>query len=280
MAEHDVTIIADGLGFAEAPRVLGAEQYFTVDNQVWRVADGVARPYATLPGQLLSIQWRDGALYAAAAPQRLIYRVDDPAATLAGDESGAQLVADLSAYGDAPINEFLILPAGTIVVGQIGFDPRFGAPPQPAPLLLVETDGTIRTTEVELVFANGMQLLPDGSQLLVAETLGNRIISVPIADGRSPGRARAFAELPDSPDGIALETDGSLWYASNQHLVRVADGGRELDRVTLPYSFATSVALGEPSDDRLFFTAIDSDPSAAADGITTGVFGWVVIDRP
>lgn len=280
MPDRTPTVVADRLGFAEAPRVIGDEQYFVVDDHVWRSADGQARPYARLPGQLLSIQWYDGALYAASAPLRRIYRIDDPAATLAGDAAGAVVVADLTEGDENAINEFFVFSDGTMVVGQMGFDPRFGAPPQPVPLLVVTPDGTVGESETRLLFANGMQLRPDGSELIVAETMGNRILALPVGEHTALGAARVFAELPDSPDGIALESDGSIWYAAGEHLVRVADGGRELDRVRLPYAFATSVALGEQSDGRLFFTAIDQPPSDAATGITTGVFGWIRVDRP
>jgi len=103
-------------------------------------------------------------------------------------------------------------------------------------IVLVTPDGTARQVASGLEFGNGMAVTPDNSALIVAESHGNRLTAFDIAaDGGLSGR-RVWAGLPGGyPDGICLDADGAAWYADvpGKHCVRVAEGGRVLQRVEL-----------------------------------------------
>jgi sugar lactone lactonase YvrE len=76
----------------------------------------------------------------------------------------------------------------------------------------------LRGGEVEVVltgldFANGVALSADGSQVIVAETGGRRLVSHPVGSAAS-GEPKVFvADLPSYPDNIALGSDGLVWIA-------------------------------------------------------------------
>ena len=63
-----------------------------------------------------------------------------------------------------------------------------------------------------LDFPNGMVITPDGTTLIVAESIGRRLTAFTIgADGASSER-RVFADgLDGPPDGIALDAEGGVW---------------------------------------------------------------------
>ena len=87
-----------------------------------------------------------------------------------------------------------------------------------------------------------MALTPDGSTLIVAETLMNRLSAFDVASGGLGERRTwaAFGDPPTSddvtellrqvdvaPDGICLDAEGAIWVAdaTGGRLIRVAEGG-------------------------------------------------------
>jgi sugar lactone lactonase YvrE len=78
-----------------------------------------------------------------------------------------------------------------------------------------------------------MALTNDGATLVVAESYRNRLSAYDAgADGSLTNR-RTFAELEFAPDGICVDADGAVWYATvpGSCCIRVAEGGAVLDRV-------------------------------------------------
>lgn len=80
-----------------------------------------------------------------------------------------------------------------------------------------------------LDFPNGIAISPDGTNLLIAESYTNRILTVGLASpGMAKGKYEVFADLPQNPlpldhnrapytanlpDGIAFDHVGRLWVA-------------------------------------------------------------------
>ena len=103
----------------------------------------------------------------------------------------------------------------------------------------------------DLLVPNGAVVTPAGDRLIVAETMAQRLTSFHIAGDGSLDDRRLFADLGDeSPDGICLDADGGIWFASirEHQVVRVEEGGRVTDRISTGERRAIACMLG--GDDR------------------------------
>jgi sugar lactone lactonase YvrE len=91
---------------------------------------------------------------------------------------------------------------------------------------LLRYDPAAGTTEVllgDLYFANGVQLLPDESAVLVVET-GRYRIRRYYLQGEKAGTSDFFAEnLPGMPDNIRLGSNGTYWLAMGAKRSRFID---------------------------------------------------------
>jgi sugar lactone lactonase YvrE len=113
----------------------------------------------------------------------------------------------------------------------------------------------------ELVFPNGMARSPDGRTLIVAETFAGRLSAFDMGeDGSLTGHrvwvdfaghdfatvAQALASGVPLPDGITVDAEGAVWLAdvSGTGAIRVAPGGKILDRVATPGLTVFAVELG------------------------------------
>jgi gluconolactonase len=77
-------------------------------------------------------------------------------------------------------------------------------------------------------FANGLALSADGRHLYVAETFGNAVFRVAIADDGSAGIREEVASLPGVlPDGLAFDTEGNLYVACYEpsQVLRISHDG-------------------------------------------------------
>ena len=64
-------------------------------------------------------------------------------------------------------------------------------------------------------FPNGSVITPDGSTLIVAETLGLRLTAFDIAEDGSLSNRRMWADLgARPPDRICLDAEGHVWVAN------------------------------------------------------------------
>ncbi|MFC7959970.1 SMP-30/gluconolactonase/LRE family protein [Rhodococcoides kroppenstedtii] len=157
--------------------------------------------------------------------------------------------ADLSAHATGHANDMHVDADGRAYVGNFGFDLMNMAPIETASLLRVEPDGSVHEDATDLHFPNGMAVTADGD-LLVDETLGNRISAFRIgADGalgprrdwavlgpmpESTDMATGIGEVVVAPDGCALGPDGTLWAADalNQRIVQIREGEGVVDELT------------------------------------------------
>ena len=136
---------------------------------------------------------------------------------------------------------------GNIYVNSIGFDfaemvdrvndpskPPTGSSPSITP------DGTARKVADGIAFPNGMVITPDNQTLIVSESFTGSLLAFDIADDGGLSNRRTWAE-GIGPDGICLDAEGAIWTSSRDNeCVRVAEGGRILDRIQLDRAcFAT-----------------------------------------
>ncbi len=99
----------------------------------------------------------------------------------------------------------------------------------------------------DLVVPNGSVITPAGDRLIVAETMAHRLTSFHIAADGSLDDRQVFADLGDeSPDGICLDADGGIWFASiaERQVVRVEEGGKVTERVSTGARRAIACILG------------------------------------
>ena len=124
-------------------------------------------------------------------------------------------------------------------------------------------------------FPNGSVVTPDGSTLIVDETLGNRISAFAINGDGSLGPRRdwaVFGDLPTTrsqetvipslalaPDGCGLDAEGALWVADalGARVCRVAEGGEILETIE-PGTGVFACMLGG-SDGRTLFLSCAPD---------------------
>jgi sugar lactone lactonase YvrE len=154
-------------------------------------------------------------------------------------------------------NELVVDGRGNAYVNQTGFDLMAGAEPTTGTIALVTPDGSAREVADGVWFPNGMAITADNSTLIVAESYRSRLTAFDIDDDSGLSNRRVWADLgKDVPDGICIDAEGAVWYADvpNRHCVRVAQGGRVLQTVTLDRG-CFSCALGGPQGRTLFIAA-------------------------
>ena len=242
MAPTDVLV--DGCHFTEDPRWRHGRLWFSdfYGHAVHSTSTaGDDRVEVLLDDQPSGLGWLpDGRLLVVSMTDRKVPRL----------EPDGRLVdhANLSGIATWWCNDMLVDHAGRAYVGHFGFDldgwiDEHGeasvlADPGPptAHVLLVHPDGRVEQAAADMRFPNGTVLTPDGSTLIVAETLGLRLTAFDVdADGRLSGR-RTWADLSGQlvpPDGICLDAEGAVWVANalGRTCVRVLEGGRITDTV-------------------------------------------------
>jgi sugar lactone lactonase YvrE len=242
-AGQEREVLVRGLTFGEGPRwhdgALHLSDMFA--PAVIRVeGDGLPEVVATHTGPVSGLGWLpDGRLLVVAMDGELLRL----------ESGGLVRHADLRAHAAYGVNDMIVHPGGWAYVGQFGYDRHAGGRAVGSALLRVDADGAVSEAAPDLMVANGMALMPDGRTLLVAESAGMRISAFSVdAAGVLSGR-RVYAQLPagHAPDGMCLDVEGAVWVAAvtKDCFLRLAEGGAELDRITMePGRRAVACVLG------------------------------------
>lgn len=159
--------------------------------------------------------------------------------------------ADLNSDTTSDLNDMVVGSDGRAFVGTYGFDPFDGSTPALGRVIRVEADGSHAVAATDLLFPNGMVILPDG-RLAVAETLAGRFTAFTIAtDGEltdrqewatlsAPPSMESMAELISTVevmlDGCTADAEGAIWAADpkNARCIRIREGGEILDEIPAP----------------------------------------------
>jgi sugar lactone lactonase YvrE len=154
------TVLADDLGFPEAPRWHAGRLWFSDfhDRVVRHLAPSGAPVVALeLDDSPSGLGWLPGGdLLVVSMVRRALLRV-------AGGTPA--LHADLAPLTRFRANDLVVDAAGRAYVSSFGFDLEGGAPPEPTVLLRVDPDGAVHLAAGDVVFPNGMVLTPDGRTL-------------------------------------------------------------------------------------------------------------------
>ncbi|MGH9210998.1 MAG: SMP-30/gluconolactonase/LRE family protein [Acidimicrobiales bacterium] len=249
MGERTLDKLADGGGFFEGPRWHEGRWWvsdfyrhavFTYD------ADGSETQVLTVENQPSGLGWLpDGSLLVVSMRDHRLLRRDA--------ESGeVGVLADLSEHCGGHLNDMVVDTEGRAWVGDFGFDLMAGADPQTTNVLRVDPDGTVTVAATDVAFPNGSVITPDGSTLIVGETIGCCYTAWTIADDGNLTDRRVWAELAPrptlapfsemlpqvrvAPDGCCLDTESHIWAADaiGRRCIRVAPGGEITDEVAAP----------------------------------------------
>ncbi len=242
MNPRSTNVVLDGLCFPEGPRWHDGRLFFSDQHDHRVVAmdpSGKAETIVEVPNQPSGIGWLpDGCMLVVSMLDRRVLRLED-----------GELVehADLSTHAPAACNDMVVDTQGRAYVGHFGFDMYGGESPEDSSLLLVLPDGWVSVAARGLQFPNGTVITPDGTTLIVGESMNGRLTAFSIgADGALDDR-RLFAQLPGAvPDGICLDAEGAIWAACpfSGRVLRMQEGGELLDEVKTTYDSAFACMLG------------------------------------
>lgn len=247
-------VLVTGRGLVEAPRWHDGRLTFsdwTAGEVIAVDAAGRTEVLAQIESLPLCSAWLpDGRLLIVSSADGLLLR----------REPDGSLVTHAELEG-AGWNDIVVDGRGNAYVNSVGFDMLADEAERPGHVVVVAGDGSVRRVAEDLAFPNGMAVTPDNATLIVAESHGQRLTAFDIgSDGDLTGR-RDFADLDDPPDGICVDAEGAVWYATvpGRRCVRVADGGRVLQTIELDRGGFACV-LGGPDRRTLFLTAAEWRP--------------------
>jgi sugar lactone lactonase YvrE len=273
-----VAVIAEtwveGLRFGECPRWRGGRLWLSdfYDHAVKVVgADGRVEVVVEVPGQPAGLGWLpDGRMLVVSMVDRRL---------LCFDGTRTREHADLGAIATFHCNDLVVDRAGRAYVGNFGFDleralhtrgvPGVIAEHDTAALARVDPDGSVHRVADGLSFPNGMVVTDDG-RLLVAETIAFRITAYDVGPDGLANRRVFAATGGRSPDGLALDAEGGVWFADclAAACVRVDRAGAVTDVVETD-ARCFGCALGGDDGRTLFVVGADSDEAAVASATRT-----------
>ncbi len=158
----------------------------------------------------------------------------------------------LLAGADTPagigFNDLTTDATGRIYVGCVGFRIFGGEEPKPGFLHVIDLDGSVRTISDGIMLTNGMGFSPDGKVLYHSDARGDVVRAYDVLPDGSVGPWRAFAGIKggETPDGLAVAADGSVWVAlAHGGAVAVYEpDGTLRERIAVPLPMVTSVCFG------------------------------------
>jgi sugar lactone lactonase YvrE len=255
MAGRRFETLADGGSFFEGPRWRDGRWWVSdfYRHTVLAIEPGGAtEEVMTVEGQPSGLGWLpDGSLLVVSMKDRRVLRraADGTVATY----------ADIAEHCGGAANDLVVDRAGHAYVGNFGFDIMAGESPRAANLVHVAPDGAVAVAAGDLRFPNGAVVSPDGSTLVVGETMGGRYTAFTIGEDGALGDRREWAAVPGvAPDGCALDAEGCIWAADavGGRLVRVAEGRGVIDEIPAPDGLGVyACMLGGPEGTTLLACA-------------------------
>ncbi|KXP08424.1 hypothetical protein AXK59_23785 [Tsukamurella tyrosinosolvens] len=279
--------MADGFTFPESPRWhSGRQAFYHVDideGEVWERKDGVQRLLYRFPHYISGIAFDDSdGFFVSTVMDRKVKHLQN---AIDGEPVESVLV-DLEPYFVNGINDLARGPGGDIYVGGFNFNAvaRFQNPDLPladGTFVRIARDGTVTPASGKIIFPNGVVIGPDRDRVLMADTYLNQITSWTLHDDGSLGEQGVWADLGDGqPDGMCLDAEGAIWYATDNRVVRVREGGEITDSVEFPDGHVTACALGGQDGRTLLVTAAATFVREILHQSRTGVMYEVRVDVP
>ena len=208
----------------------------------------------------------DGRLLFASRLDRAVFRRETDGTVVRHGE--------LSPWATFHANDMVVASNGQAYAGNFGFDlDAFTdgvldrSERKNASIIRVDPDGTSCEAAADLAFPNGTAISQDGATLVVAESMAARLTAFDRASDGTLSNRRVWASLDGvAPDGICLCADDTIWVANaaGSEAVRVAEGGRVVERVTTSLR-CFACMLGDDDRRTLYLvTAAESHAALAA----------------
>jgi sugar lactone lactonase YvrE len=274
----ELTQLVAGLDFGEGPRWRNGQLFYSdfYQHSISSVTpDGDHTTVLEVDDQPSGIGWLpNGDLLFVAMRSKQLRRFD-------GEK--VSLYADLSGLAAGLCNDMVVSSEGHAYVGNFGFDFETGGKPKTTRLIHVDPRGQVEWVGGELKFPNGTVITPDGSTLIVGQTMGRCYTAYDIAaDGSLTGERLWASIVGILPDGCALDAEGAIWCADagpGQAVCRVAEGGEILARIPTPdRNFACM--LGGSDGKTLFILTAPGASREEAAGKRAGKIWTTRVDSP
>lgn len=283
----DTSILAEGLHFGEGPRWRDGRLWFSdfYDHAVKSVGSGGdVRIELELDDQPSGLGWLpDGTLLVVAMKAR----------KLVARTPGGELedYADLREYTAHLCNDMVVDAEGRAWVGNFGFDLDAELEARGNDVILnhpttnlvrVDPDRSVHIAAADVHFPNGTVVTPDGTTLIVAETLGSCLTAFEIGAGGELLNRRIWAPLDGvAPDGICLDEKRRVWVANAlaPEVLCVAEGGAIEARVSTS-QFCYACMLGGDDGRTLFAVTAASSDHRAASAERTGRIETIEVNAP
>lgn len=192
------------------------------------------------------------------------------------------VVAEFGEHCGGVANDMVVDAVGRAYIGNFGFDLMGFEDPRPTTVVRVDPDGTVSVAADDVWFPNGSVITPDGSTLIVGETMGCAYAAWTIGDDGSLSDRRTWAQLAPrptlgpfmemvaqelvAPDGCCLDAEGHIWSADavGRRVIRIAEGGEIVEQIDAPegLSFFACMLGGDDGRTLLLCTAPDYFESA------------------
>lgn len=277
MADHELRTVLTGGGFFEGPRWHDGTWWVSdfYRHTVSRVtAGGEETVLFEVEHQPSGMGWlSDGSLVVVSMKDHRLLRWADGELTTH---------ADLTEHCGGHLNDLVVDAQGRVYVGDFGFDLMAGGDARTTTLKRVDPDGSVHVAADGLLFPNGSVITPDGSTLVVGETLANRYTAFDLgADGTLTNR-RVWASLgPEvslgsteevlgqvavAPDGCALDAEGHIWSADavGGRVARIAPNGSIVESVPAPDGLGVYACMLGGDDGRTLLMCCAPDFHEAA----------------
>jgi len=267
-------ILREGLSFGENPRWHDGRLWYSdfYRHGVYSMAtEGVERLEHVVEEQPSGLGWLpNGDLLCVSMLDHRVLRFHD------GQRS---LFCDISDYCGFWANDMITSDSGVSYAGNFGFDldvmlRDVGAAemlvnrPPTTNLVVLSAEGDILQVVPDMDFPNGTVITPDGTTLIVGETLSCRLSAFDIASDGTLSNRRVWAQMEFVyTDGMCLDAEGQIWLANAvaPNCLRVREGGEITALVeTSQISYACMLG-GEDRRSLFIMTAPTSDRFEIAD---------------
>lgn len=121
-------------------------------------------------------------------------------------------------------------------------------------------DGRLEQLDTGLAFPNGVALTADGSAVILAETMRNRLLRYDIGGDGTVGERTVWASTyePSGADGMAFDSEGNLYVAHfNGSAIDIFDAtGTMTGKIDVPGTQVTNCAFGGADGKTLMITEV------------------------